>query len=74
MHMDIDRKIVFQQRGSYLHLSKVKITVLDNYQGEECKIILLSLVRNNNDNKIGFLGTENRVCVALSRAREGNID
>ncbi|CAH2234537.1 jg1677 [Pararge aegeria aegeria] len=60
-----------KQRNKYTHLSKVKITVVDNYQGEESKIILLSLVRNNPDNKIGFLGTENRVCVALSRAREG---
>ncbi|XP_023934805.1 NFX1-type zinc finger-containing protein 1 [Bicyclus anynana] len=68
-----------KQRSKYVWLSKVKITVVDNYQGEESKIILLSLVRNNDDNKIGFLGTENRICVALSRAKEGfymfgNID
>ncbi|CAG4965233.1 unnamed protein product [Parnassius apollo] len=68
-----------KNRSLYPHLSKVKITVVDNYQGEESKIILLSLVRNNDQNKIGFLGTENRICVALSRAREGfylfgNID
>ena len=50
-------------------LEGVKIVVLDNYQGEESDIILLSLVRNNEDNKIGFLSIENRVCVALSRAR-----
>ncbi|XP_045780297.1 NFX1-type zinc finger-containing protein 1-like isoform X2 [Maniola jurtina] len=60
-----------RQRVNYPHLSEVKITVVDNYQGEESKIILLSLVRNNDQNKIGFLSTENRVCVALSRAREG---
>ncbi|CAG4956216.1 unnamed protein product [Colias eurytheme] len=60
-----------KKRDNYAFLSKVKITVVDNYQGEESKIILLSLVRNNADNKIGFLGTENRICVALSRAREG---
>ncbi|KAL3275522.1 hypothetical protein HHI36_020281 [Cryptolaemus montrouzieri] len=53
------------------NLKDVKITVLDNYQGEENNIILLSLVRNNADNKIGFLSIENRVCVALSRARDG---
>ncbi|XP_063624755.1 NFX1-type zinc finger-containing protein 1-like [Cydia splendana] len=68
-----------KQRSLYDHLSNVKITVLDNYQGEESKIILLSLVRNNDNDSIGFLGTENRICVALSRAREGffifgNID
>ncbi|XP_053609181.1 NFX1-type zinc finger-containing protein 1-like [Plodia interpunctella] len=60
-----------KQRKLYRHLSNVKITVVDNYQGEESKIIILSLVRNNLENKIGFLSTENRVCVALSRAKEG---
>ncbi|XP_048478338.1 NFX1-type zinc finger-containing protein 1 isoform X3 [Plutella xylostella] len=59
------------QRPKYAFLSKVKITVVDNYQGEESKIILLSLVRNNDGNSIGFLSTVNRVCVALSRAKEG---
>ncbi|KAM3965335.1 NFX1-type zinc finger-containing protein 1-like [Aphomia sociella] len=68
-----------KQRPLYSYLSQVKITVVDNYQGEESKIIILSLVRNNIDNKIGFLAIENRICVALSRAREGmyilgNID
>jgi len=29
------------------------------------------LIRNNSENRIGFLGIENRVCVALSRARCG---
>ncbi|KAG6452108.1 NFX1-type zinc finger-containing protein 1 [Manduca sexta] len=68
-----------KERAKYHHLQGVKITVVDNYQGEECRIILLSLVRNNEEGKIGFLATENRVCVALSRAKEGfyifgNID
>ncbi|CAK1556370.1 unnamed protein product [Leptosia nina] len=58
-------------KQSYLHLRDVNITVVDNYQGEESKIIILSLVRNNLDNKIGFLGNANRICVALSRAKEG---
>lgn len=47
------------------------VTVVDNFQGEENDIILLSLVRSNAENRIGFLNTENRVCVALSRARNG---
>ncbi|KAJ3662954.1 hypothetical protein Zmor_007268 [Zophobas morio] len=52
-------------------LGDMRIAVLDNYQGEECDIILLSLVRSNSENRIGFLSIENRVCVALSRARNG---
>ena len=49
----------------------VKVTPVDNYQGEENDIIILSLVRSNNNNSIGFLKEDNRVCVALSRAKKG---
>lgn len=49
----------------------MRITPVDNYQGEENDIILLSLVRSNEEGKIGFLQTQNRVCVALSRAKKG---
>lgn len=48
----------------------MRFTVVDNYQGEENKIVLLSLVRSNVDKKIGYLSLANRVCVALSRAKE----
>jgi superfamily I DNA and/or RNA helicase len=47
----------------------VRCCAVDNFQGEENEIILLSLVRSNTENNIGFLKTDNRICVALSRAR-----
>ena len=49
----------------------VRICPVDNFQGEENDIILLSLVRSNTAGKIGFLNRENRICVALSRAKIG---
>ncbi|KAF4674801.1 hypothetical protein FOL47_008679 [Perkinsus chesapeaki] len=49
----------------------IKVVTIDDYQGEENKIIILSLVRSNPGGRIGFIGIENRVIVALSRAREG---
>ena len=52
-------------------VEKVKCMTVDNYQGEENEIIILSLVRSNHENKIGFLNVKNRACVALSRARCG---
>ncbi|KAL0839055.1 hypothetical protein ABMA28_017042 [Loxostege sticticalis] len=55
----------------YNTLRDVKITAVDNYQGEENRIVILSLVRSNRDGKIGFLAAPNRICVALSRAKEG---
>jgi hypothetical protein len=44
---------------------------VDNFQGEENDIILLSLVRSNPQNRIGYLSEANRICVALSRAKKG---
>ena len=49
----------------------VCISIVDNFQGEENDIILLSLVRSNTAGKIGFLKHVNRICVALSRAKKG---
>ncbi|CDW86153.1 UNKNOWN [Stylonychia lemnae] len=52
-------------------INKVKAVTVDNFQGEENDIIILSLVRSNSQNNIGYLKVSNRVCVALSRAKHG---
>jgi len=49
----------------------VRVSAVDDFQGEENDIIILSLVRSNNEGRIGFLKESNRVCVALSRAKMG---
>jgi len=49
----------------------VVVTTIDNFQGKENDIIILSLVRNNKDDIVGFLSKQNRTCVALSRAKKG---
>ena len=49
----------------------VRLTTVDNFQGEENDIILLSLVRSNKDDKVGCIKIVNRACVALSRAKKG---
>lgn len=49
----------------------VNVAVLDAYQGEEADIVVLSLVRSNTRRDIGFLATDNRIAVVLSRAKFG---
>lgn len=44
---------------------------MDNFQREEAKVIVISLVRSNDERKCGFLKTSNRINVLLSRARHG---
>lgn len=58
----------------YLQGQYIKVNTVDSYQGEENEVVLLSLVRSNShksNGNIGFLSIENRVCVALSRAKRG---
>ncbi|MED3554052.1 serine/threonine-protein kinase [Cytobacillus praedii] len=47
----------------------VQIDSIDAFQGSESDIVFYSLVRSNDDNKIGFLKDERRLNVALSRGR-----
>lgn len=48
----------------------IKIDTVDSYQGQENRLIFLSLVRDNDKAKEGFLGHTARINVALSRAQE----
>ena len=57
--------------NSFQGLLDVRVQTVDNFQGEENDIIIISLVRSNKEKKIGFLKISNRVNVALSRARHG---
>lgn len=52
-------------------LRSIRLATVDNFQGEEAKIIIISLVRSNSQNKCGFLSTSNRINVLMSRAKHG---
>ncbi|TKA68558.1 hypothetical protein B0A55_11214 [Friedmanniomyces simplex] len=52
-------------------LQAIRIATVDNFQGEEAKVVIVSLVRSNAKNSPGFLKTSNRVNVLLSRAKNG---
>ncbi|KAI5827612.1 P-loop containing nucleoside triphosphate hydrolase protein [Schizophyllum commune Tattone D] len=83
-HEDVDEDEVEQRNAAAreVQVSKqVRLRTVDNFQGEEAKIVILSTVRNagsvdevtgaRRSTKIGFLKSENRIKVALSRAKEG---
>ena len=46
---------------------------VDNFQGEEDDIIIMSLVRSSERGNIGFLKEEQRVNVLLSKTRHGML-
>ena len=49
----------------------LRVATIDNFQGEEAKVIIFSAVRSNKVGSLGFLTIENRINVACSRARDG---
>jgi predicted DNA helicase len=48
----------------------LRISTIDSFQGQEQEIVLLSLVRSNDENDIGFLRDYRRMNVAITRAKE----
>lgn len=49
---------------------QLRISTIDSFQGQEKENIILSLVRSNDDDDIGFLKDYRRMNVALTRAKE----
>ncbi|ODV80107.1 P-loop containing nucleoside triphosphate hydrolase protein [Suhomyces tanzawaensis NRRL Y-17324] len=57
-----------------IHLvSGIMIASIDAFQGREKKFLVMSCVRSNSKNTIGFLKDERRLNVALTRAQYGLI-
>ncbi|KAL9106328.1 MAG: hypothetical protein Q9187_008575 [Circinaria calcarea] len=48
---------------------RLRLATVDNFQGEEANVIIVSLVRSNGDKACGFLRTTNRINVLLSVAQ-----
>ena len=59
-----------KQRGffkPYRHL--ITVNTVDGFQGQERDVVLISLVRSNEEGQIGFLRDLRRMNVAITRAR-----
>ena len=52
-------------------LKSLRVATIDNFQGEEANVVIVSLVRSNEEKRCGFLRTSNRINVLLSRAKHG---
>ncbi|KAL8678753.1 MAG: hypothetical protein Q9186_004904 [Xanthomendoza sp. 1 TL-2023] len=48
---------------------KLRLACIDNYQGEESDIVIVTLTRSNTNCDIGFMSAPERLNVLLSRAR-----
>ena len=50
-------------------INQVKVLTVDSFQGSEMDIVILSFVRSNPANKVGFLSDFSRINVAVTRAK-----
>ena len=64
-----DRSVKRTKPGTVTHRAMMdkalRVATVDNFQGEEAKVIIVSLVRSNAENNCGFLRTTNRINVLL---------
>jgi superfamily I DNA and/or RNA helicase len=51
-----------------INFKSSKVDTFDGFQGSECRIVIISLVRSG-DRGIGFIGDVRREKVALSKAK-----
>jgi len=66
---------VFQGQTAFSHKAyeEIEVASVDSFQGREKDFILLSCVRSNENQGIGFLNDPRRLNVALTRAKYGMV-
>ena len=64
---------LIMDRAAQLRLPDVRVSTVDSFQGDECDVILISMVRCNKGARVGFLNDARRMNVALTRAKHSLI-
>ena len=63
------RRLVKADKALRPLLPYITVNTVDGFQGQERDVILISMVRGNDEGRIGFLGDLRRMNVAITRAR-----
>ncbi|KAH8103941.1 P-loop containing nucleoside triphosphate hydrolase protein [Cristinia sonorae] len=70
---ELIRAGLFNPGEASMNKKPIRLATIDNYQGEEADIVVISLTRSNANGDIGFMISSERLNVLLSRARNGMI-
>eukprot|EP00400_MALV-I_sp_L67-5_P000339 gene339-716_t len=69
--VQVIRKLTLSDENvDLLNLRHIQINTVDSFQGRENDVVVLSLVRSNHGNNVGFLADERRLNVAVTRAKK----
>ncbi|TID23208.1 hypothetical protein CANINC_003225 [Pichia inconspicua] len=71
-YVDTD-DISIKRSVTVVDINGLIVASVDAFQGREKKVMIMSLVRSNNDGTIGFMTDERRMNVALTRAQYSMI-
>ena len=63
------RRLLKQREALKPFRRQITVNTVDGFQGQERDVIVISLVRSNDDGQIGFLRDLRRMNVAITRAR-----
>lgn len=66
---DLVRAGLLSQASANHSKRPIRLSTIDNYQGEESDIVIATLTRSNKKGDIGFMAAPQRLNVLLSRAR-----
>ncbi|PWY84476.1 putative AAA family ATPase [Aspergillus sclerotioniger CBS 115572] len=66
---DLVRAGLLSQASARHTKRPIRLSSIDNYQGEESDIVVATLTRSNDEGNIGFMAAQLRLNVLLSRAR-----
>ncbi|KAH0562483.1 hypothetical protein GP486_002829 [Trichoglossum hirsutum] len=70
---DLVRAGLLPPASAHIRKNRIQISTIDNYQGEESDIVIVTLTRSNKAADIGFMAAPQRLNVLLSRARNALI-
>ncbi|KAJ7707709.1 P-loop containing nucleoside triphosphate hydrolase protein [Mycena rosella] len=70
---ELSRAGLLPQGSTKTHNKPLRLATIDNYQGEESDIVIVSLTRSNPNHDIGFMFSPERLNVLLSRARNSLV-
>ncbi|KAH7098449.1 P-loop containing nucleoside triphosphate hydrolase protein [Auriculariales sp. MPI-PUGE-AT-0066] len=71
--VDLVRAGLLSAGAAQSNKKPLRLSTIDNAQGEEWNIVIISLTRSNSMNDIGFMFSPERLNVLLSRARDACI-